>query len=160
MSSSRAGAAASPARRPFPRSAHLRARADFLRVQKGAYRAEGRAFLVLADASPAGTSRLGVVASRRVGCAVERNRAKRLVREVYRRHRPELPPALDLVVVARAAAPSLGYADAEAELMRAFGRIARLAQVAHGPTGTQADAAGGAASKAATRRGPSCSHGS
>lgn len=50
------------------------------------------------DAAPGG-SRLGVVASRRVGSAVARNRAKRRLREIYRRS-PERP-AGDLVLVAR-----------------------------------------------------------
>lgn len=42
--------------------------------------------------------RLGVVASRKIGCAVQRSRAKRLLREVYRRGRR---PAGDLVLIAR-----------------------------------------------------------
>ncbi len=44
-------------------------------------------------------SRLGVVASRKVGGAVQRSRAKRLLREVYRRTADR--PAGDLVLIAR-----------------------------------------------------------
>ena len=47
--------------------------------------------------------RLGVVSSRKVGPAVARSRARRLLREVYRRHRHQLHGEVDVVLVARAA---------------------------------------------------------
>ena len=46
-------------------------------------------------------ARIGIIASRRVGGAVQRNRAKRLLREVFRRHGSQLPAGADLVAVAR-----------------------------------------------------------
>ena len=45
--------------------------------------------------------RLGVVASRKVGNAVCRARARRLLREVFRRHRHLLRGSSDVVLVAR-----------------------------------------------------------
>lgn len=45
--------------------------------------------------------RLGLSVSRRVGPAVLRNRWKRVIREVFRRMRTELPPGIDLVVAPR-----------------------------------------------------------
>jgi ribonuclease P protein component len=55
--------------------------------------------------APDASARLGVVASKKVGNAVERARAKRRLRELFRRHRPLLPPgfAPDIVLVARRA---------------------------------------------------------
>lgn len=44
---------------------------------------------------------MGVTASRKVGPAVIRNRIKRLIREAFRQHHHQLPPGLDLVVVAK-----------------------------------------------------------
>ena len=46
-------------------------------------------------------ARLGIAVSRRTGNAVFRNRIKRRVREVFRRHRKELSGATDYVVVPR-----------------------------------------------------------
>jgi ribonuclease P protein component len=45
-------------------------------------------------------NRLGIVASRRVGGAVSRNRAKRLIREVFRLNKDRVI-ALDIVVIPR-----------------------------------------------------------
>jgi ribonuclease P protein component len=47
----------------------------------------------------AGPPRLGIAATRKMGAAVERNRAKRLVRELFRHNKPSA--ALDVVVVPR-----------------------------------------------------------
>lgn len=45
--------------------------------------------------------RLGVVASKRVGKAHERNRAKRMLREVFRLNRHRLSTRMDIILVAR-----------------------------------------------------------
>lgn len=49
-------------------------------------------------------ARFGVIASRRVGSAVERNRARRRLKEFFRLHRSLLPAGLWFVVVLRRAA--------------------------------------------------------
>ena len=46
-------------------------------------------------------SRFGVVAGRSVGSAVQRNRAKRRIREVLRACLPSVHPGWDIVVIAR-----------------------------------------------------------
>lgn len=46
--------------------------------------------------------RLGVISSRKVGGAVQRVRARRRLREVFRRHRYQLRGSYDVVLVARA----------------------------------------------------------
>jgi ribonuclease P protein component len=49
-------------------------------------------------------SRLGMAVSKRVGNAVVRNRVKRLIRELFRRHKAALQPTSDVVFVARRSA--------------------------------------------------------
>ena len=46
-------------------------------------------------------TRLGIIASKRTGNAVSRNRAKRLLREVFRRQYEKMPAGVDFVAVAR-----------------------------------------------------------
>jgi ribonuclease P protein component len=55
--------------------------------------------MLFVSANGEATSRLGVAATRKLGSAVERNRAKRLARELFRRRK--LPVALDIVIVPR-----------------------------------------------------------
>ena len=87
----------------FGRSARLRSRAEFTAVQQGGRRAPGRYLTMLARPNSVGHDRLGIIASKRVGGAVERNRAKRRIREVFRRHtrRDDGMADLDLVVIVR-----------------------------------------------------------
>ena len=65
--------------------------------------------------------RLGVTVSRRVGGSVVRSRVKRLVREIFRRHRDLLPPG-DTVVIARSGAGTLSYWEVLDELTRLWTR--------------------------------------
>jgi ribonuclease P protein component len=102
----------------FGRDRRLRRRADFLRVQSAKTRVITPHFVLLVDVQPAasrGPSRLGVVVTKRVGCAVERARVKRLCREAFRTWPGFVPDGIDLVVIARPGAPDLDLADVRAQ---------------------------------------------
>ena len=43
--------------------------------------------------------RLGIIASKKIGNAVARNRAKRRIREVFRKLKHRMEPALDIVII-------------------------------------------------------------
>ena len=88
---------------PFGKERHLRKRADFLRVQAIGRRATAKHFVLLVAAGPdAGAkSRLGIVATKKVGNATQRNRIKRICRECFRLWPDFLPNGIDLVVIAR-----------------------------------------------------------
>lgn len=53
-------------------------------------------------------NRLGITAGKKVGNAVKRNRAKRLIRLAYRLNEDRLPVGIDIVIVARALLCSVG----------------------------------------------------
>ena len=46
-------------------------------------------------------TRIGVTAAKKIGCAVERNRARRVIKEAYRSIYPKIGEGWDLVFVAR-----------------------------------------------------------
>lgn len=54
-------------------------------------------------------NRLGITASKKIGKAVVRNRAKRRIRELYRTNLPNLKTGYDFVIVARAKTAEAPY---------------------------------------------------
>ncbi len=94
----------------FPKSARLRRRGEFLRVQDGGRKIHTDSFLVfvLPQDEP-GPARMGVTATRKLGGAIQRNRVKRLVREAFRRHRLLFPRGLDVVFIAKKSAVAADY---------------------------------------------------
>ena len=83
----------------FRPAEHVRKRADFELIYKTGIKRSGRLMTLFALERDNGTARLGIAATRKMGEAVQRNRAKRLVREVFRHAKPE--GAVDVVVVPR-----------------------------------------------------------
>lgn len=63
-------------------------------------------------------SRFGLVVGRGVGSAVARNRVRRRLREICRRHRHAFREGYDYVVVARQGARDEDFRSLEAELLR------------------------------------------
>jgi ribonuclease P protein component len=108
----------------FPRSARLLRRGEFVRVQTGGKRVHTAHFIVLM--TPGAGQRLGVTVGRRVGGSVQRNRIKRLVREVFRRNRELFPADCAIVLVARTGADSLDYESVKGELVKAQGALSRV----------------------------------
>lgn len=114
--------AASRRLRPTQR---VKRNADF-----AAARAEGRrldcGFFQLVWRQRPGTtvSRVGVVASRAaVGNAVQRARAKRRLREVFRRNQGRVPAGLDLILSARAALLRCEFAELEQRFLAACAKL-------------------------------------
>jgi ribonuclease P protein component len=105
----------------------LRTGVEFDAVFKRGVRLDGRLFLLVAAANGRALDRLGLAVSRRVGGAVERNRARRLLREGFRRVERAGAPGLDLVAVARAPLARRGQAEVARELRERVLRIRRLA---------------------------------
>jgi ribonuclease P protein component len=87
----------------FPRQRRIRKRREFSSVFDRGQRIHGRFFTFLLLQTTLDRSRLGIVASRKIGGAVQRNRAKRLIREMFRTEvrLSATVAAIDLVVIPR-----------------------------------------------------------
>ena len=85
--------------RTLTRRERLRRRPEFLRVQDGGVRTRGRYLTLFGRPNDLAVSRLGIIATRRLGNAATRNRSKRLVREIFRHDKGR--PGFDLVVLPR-----------------------------------------------------------
>jgi ribonuclease P protein component len=118
-----------PRAEALPREARILARADFVETYETGRRLPGRLLVVFARPH-AGAGRLGVTATRKVGGAVVRNRARRRVREAYRRWRANRATGggLDIVVNVSARAARAPYAVLAAELVGLLERASRGAR--------------------------------
>ena len=106
----------------------IRKRPDFERVYNQGLKTPGRFMTLFLLRNGSSVSRLGIAATRKLGGAVQRNRAKRLAREIFRRHKP--PPGLDLVVIPRREFLNVERASLEAEYQSIVSRRAARAPVA------------------------------
>ena len=68
----------------FGKAQRVRRKAEFQQVFDSGFRVSSRYFTLLLARTSGPNARLGIVASRKLGDAVRRNRAKRLIREVFR----------------------------------------------------------------------------
>jgi ribonuclease P protein component len=111
----------------------LKTRADFLRVAAGHRRAVAAGLVLQAAPRPreigsGSRLRVGFTASRKVGNAVVRNRAKRRLRAVAALVLPrEGESGTDYVLIARASTAARPFAELVADLERAVRRINRVA---------------------------------
>jgi ribonuclease P protein component len=98
----------SPAIEPSLAIERLKKRSDFLAAAKAASIARGAVVVQMRARQDAdGPIRVGFTATRKIGGAVVRNRAKRRLREVARKLLPELGrPGFDYVLIARSGTPS------------------------------------------------------
>ncbi len=89
-------------------------------VYRKGKRIRGRLFISFILENEDGKRRAGVVASKKVGGAVKRNRAKRLLREVFRKYKGKYKLAVDVVMIARKAIIGASYEDVEKEYLQAM----------------------------------------
>ena len=98
----------------------VRRRPDFERAYSSGVRIHGRFMTLFVVANGGTATRLGVAATRKLGSAVERNRAKRLAREVFRRNK--IGEGLDIVIVPRREMLDASFASLETDYTSALER--------------------------------------
>ena len=101
----------------------IRRRSDFERVYKEGVRIHGRFMTVFLLPNGLPHPRLGVAATRKLGSAVTRNRAKRLAREIFRRHK--MPASHDVVIVPRREMVDAPFPSLEADFTASLERCGR-----------------------------------
>ena len=101
---------------------------DFRRIRNEGKRLSSGC-LIANWASAAGPdSRIGIITARKIGNAVVRARARRLLREAFRLHQRELQTTADIVLVARPSIAGKGFQEVERDLLEAFRRGRLLKQ--------------------------------
>ena len=111
--------------RRFLRSCRLKTRRQYVAVYEKGRRMASTSLVLFGLPNSRDECRFGITVTKKVGGAVQRNRIKRVMREIFRRRRAELAPSLDLVVNARRAFLDKTSTEIEKEFMKTFARLAR-----------------------------------
>jgi ribonuclease P protein component len=110
----------------FPKQRRLTRASEYERVKRnGLVRRDNLLMLSAAFVENSGLSRVGFITSRRLGNAVARNRVRRRLREIVRRHQHDLRQDFWIVLVARRDAVKASYRSLEDEWLR----LARRASI-------------------------------
>ena len=109
------------------RASRLAQSRDFARVrQQGERLAQGCLIANWNRLPDGGTSKLGVVTSKKIGGAIARSRARRLLRESFRQHQHEFVQPVELVLVARNSIAGKTFAGVEKDFLAALIRAKLL----------------------------------
>jgi len=121
--------AAEQPRLKFGRAMRIKQGRDFSRVRQEGQRLVYGCLIANWRKLPADSKhRLGVVTSGKIGNAVVRNRARRLLREAFRLHQYDLTQPVDLVLVARASIVGKAFADVEKDFLTTVRKAGLLSQ--------------------------------
>jgi ribonuclease P protein component len=107
----------------LPRSARVLLRKDFSRIYSRGLRAGGEHIIVVALRRRDHGHRVGLSVSKIHGCAVVRNKVKRILREAFRLERPTLPGKYDIVLIPRQRPGKYDLQVVRAELRRLVQRV-------------------------------------
>lgn len=120
-----------PQRLRLGRGARIKHRRDFSRLRQAGERLATGCLVANWQRLPADApSRLGVITAGKIGGAVVRSRARRLLREAFRLHQHDLASPVDMVLVARPSIVGRRFAEIERDLLTALrrGRLLNLAK--------------------------------
>jgi len=121
---------AAPPRARLRPAERLRRGAEFRRAFRQGIRLDGPLFVLVAVANGRPYNRLGLAASRKVGGAVARNRAKRLLRESFRQQK--MVGGYDLVLIPKAEILSHTQGEVGREYRERLERLAARAAARRG----------------------------
>lgn len=111
----------------FSRASRVTQNRDFVRIRQQGERLAQGCLVANWNKLPEGARpKLGVVTSRKIGGAVQRTRARRLLRESFRLHQHELTQPVELILVARNSIAGKNFADVEKDFLTSLRRAGLL----------------------------------
>lgn len=101
----------------FPKQERLLKKWEFQRVYSENKKYAG-SYLIIHILPYQSSRKAGIIVHRKIGNAVKRNRAKRLIREAYRLNKHLLPNNLHIVITARPEINGLKYKNVEEDMLK------------------------------------------
>ncbi len=123
----------------FPRTLRLLRKTQFDLVFKQGNRVPRKHLLMFVKPNTLSSPRLGIATGKRYGKAVERNRAKRIVREVFRRFIRQHLAGIDLVVLVRPGRGPLRFDNCLGEMRSGLKKYFKSVEKAQSPAGLAPD---------------------
>ncbi len=114
-----------PCRFCFPRDNRIVTADAYASTKRRGVRLATRYFILYVAASKEGLSRVGIVASRKVGNAVVRNRHKRRLREVFRLNQKTFATPLDIVAIIKKRERTPAFSDYERDFLQGISTYLR-----------------------------------
>lgn len=99
---------------------------DFRRLYYRGKSYTNPALVVYLKKSGAGICRIGITVSKKIGCAVERNRCKRIIRAAWRGVEPEINGSYDIIFVARSKTKYLKSTDIQDIMLDIFAQAGAI----------------------------------
>jgi len=109
----------------LPKEARVRKKGEFRRIYDHGKKYYGKYMILFLVKTEAETNRYGIVASKKVGKAVVRNRSRRQMREIIRNARGSLGSGNDIILVIKSSAVGVKFTDLQQDFV-SLCRKARL----------------------------------
>jgi ribonuclease P protein component len=93
-------------------------REHFRRVYDEGRKYQGKYFTAFVLPNHRQEPRIGITVTRKVGKSVERNRSRRLIREVFRRNKWRVSEGIDIVLNVKESLLGAGYSQLETDFIR------------------------------------------
>lgn len=107
----------------FSKADRILKRDDFKRVYEGGRKVHARYFIAFILPNSGDRPRLGITATRKIGKSFERNRARRLLREAFRKNKWLVPRGVDIVINVKRPLVEAGYSDLEGDFINFLERL-------------------------------------
>lgn len=109
----------------IPRNFRLKKKSEFKKIFEAGKSYPGK-YTVLIIMKGSNKKKFGFIASKKVGNAVERNRARRLMREVIRLNISHIIEGAQIICIARATIKGASYNDVEKVILQSLKRSKML----------------------------------
>jgi ribonuclease P protein component len=107
----------------FQKSHRILKRETFRRTYEDGKKYQAKYFTAFLISNQRESSRLGITVTRKTGKSVDRNRSRRLVREVFRKNKWRVPPGVDIVINVKDTLNRAGYDDLEQDFVEFLKRV-------------------------------------
>jgi ribonuclease P protein component len=113
----------------FPKANRILKRREFRQVYEKGRKFRANFFNAFVIENGGGEPRLGITTTRKMGNAVNRNRARRLLREVFRKNKRSVPGGIDIVLNAKDSIIEVAYRDIESDFISFLKRAGHRSEV-------------------------------